>query len=139
MSTEQNSHAKPATTPSSTHAQSPAEPSRPTIAENDHGDQLVTLRRAPSLLAFGVTGTVLGLALALVLTLAFTPTDMLTLEYSRTAVFGVLGVVLGAVGAAIGIVIALILDRSWAKKTETVRAIETDEEFEGDATPEQTH
>lgn len=100
-------------------------PTSRTTHQDDHGDQIVSIRRAPSITAFGITGGVIGLIVATILTFAFTPTDMLTLDYSRSAVFGVLAVVIGAIGATIGIVIALILDRRSAKHPETLRAVET--------------
>lgn len=99
---------------------------KPSVREGDHSDQLLTIRRAPSLLAFGITGAVLGFILAILLTLAFNPVEMYALDYSRPAVFGVLGVMLGALGATVAIILALILDRRSAKNPQTVRAVEAD-------------
>ena len=94
------------------------------------GEQLVTIHRAPSLLAFAITGGLLGVILAGVLSLLnFTgpaPVEHLANNYSRGAVFGILAVVLGAAGAALAMAIALVLDRRSAKRAETVRAIPAD-------------
>ncbi|MEX3610455.1 hypothetical protein VVR12_05335 [Rothia sp. LK2588] len=94
------------------------------------GEQLVTIRRAPSLLAFAITGGLLGVILAGVLSLLnFTgpaPVEHLANNYSRGAVFGILAVTLGAAGAALATAIALLLDRRSAKHAETVRAIPAD-------------
>ncbi|MDO4916566.1 MAG: hypothetical protein Q3974_02980 [Rothia sp. (in: high G+C Gram-positive bacteria)] len=93
-------------------------------------EQLVTIRRAPSLLAFAITGGVMGLLLATILTFISSPdpVQMYTDQYSRMAVFGVLAVVGTALGVALALIIALLLDRRSAKNPETVRAIETDDE-----------
>lgn len=100
-------------------------PTSRTTHQDDHSDQIVSVRRAPSIPAFAITGGVIGLIVATLLTFIFTPTEMLTLDYSRSAVFGVLAVVIGAIGATVGIIIALILDRRSAKHPETLRAVET--------------
>lgn len=100
---------------------------KPAVATTDYGDQLVTVRRAPSIPAFGISGAVLGVIAAFILAFAFTPTEMITMDYSRSAVLGVLLVVLGAIGATLGIVLALVLDRRSAQNPETVRAIEAPE------------
>lgn len=103
-------------------------PTSRTTHQDDHGDQIVSVRRAPSIPAFAITGGVIGLIVATLLTFIFTPTEMLTLDYSRSAVFGVLAVVIGAIGATVGIIVALILDRRSAKNPETLRAVETSDQ-----------
>ncbi|WP_083147164.1 hypothetical protein [Rothia sp. ND6WE1A] len=103
-------------------------PTSRTTHQDDHSDQIVSVRRAPSIPAFAITGGVIGLIVATLLTFIFTPPEMLTLDYSRSAVFGVLAVVIGAIGATVGIIIALILDRRSAKNPETLRAVETSDQ-----------
>lgn len=83
----------------------------------------LTVRRAPSLVAFAVTGLLVGLALALVIT-AFGPENP---DYTFGAVYGVMAVIFGAACTALAIILALILDRFSAKKTTVYRAVSTDD------------
>ncbi|MFW0107575.1 hypothetical protein ACN08Z_00390 [Rothia sp. P7181] len=87
-------------------------------------ERLVQVRRAPSLIAFGVTGVVVGLMVAAVLTFFVGGSD----EHTRSSVFGVLAVCSMGVCTAIFLTIALMIDRFTARRAEVVRAVATDEE-----------
>ncbi|MFW0154746.1 hypothetical protein ACN08X_01685 [Rothia sp. P6271] len=87
-------------------------------------ERLVQVRRAPSLIAFGVTGVLVGLLVAAVLTFFVGSSD----EYTRSSVFGVLAVCSMSVCTAISLTVALIIDKFTARHAEVVRAVETDEE-----------
>ncbi|WP_326502766.1 hypothetical protein [Rothia nasimurium] len=79
----------------------------------------LTVRRAPSLPAFAVTGLLIGLIVAFVVT-ALGPENP---NYTFGAVFGVMAVIFGALCTALAIVLALILDRRSTKRTTTYRAV----------------
>lgn len=81
----------------------------------------LTVRRAPSLPAFAITGLFLGLVLAFVVT-ALGPENP---DYTFTAVFGVMAVIFGTVCTAVTIALALFLDRRSTRRTTTYRAIST--------------
>ncbi len=104
-------------------------PAPSNTSSTDHpGEQLVTIRRAPSMLAFAITGVILGLLLATLITFIPWPTgsdaiDTYATEYSVGSVYGIMAVVCAALGAGVMIVIALILDRRSAKNPEKVRAL----------------
>ncbi|MDO4252305.1 MAG: hypothetical protein Q4C74_03595 [Rothia sp. (in: high G+C Gram-positive bacteria)] len=104
-------------------------------SESGSGEQLVSIRRAPSLLAFAITGALLGLLLAAVLTLVDLPAGLLSAgqpvddyqrEYTPMAIFGLLAVICTGMGLALALSIALLLDRHSAKHPKTVRAIATE-------------
>lgn len=82
----------------------------------------LTVRRAPSLVAFAVTGLLVGLIVAFFVT-AFGPEHQ---DYTFGAVYGVMAVIFGATGTALAIILALLLDRRSAKKTMVYRAVSTD-------------
>lgn len=69
--------------------------------------QQVTLRRAPRYRAFVLTGVVVGVVLAAVLTLAFPDNG----EFSARAVFGYVAVILALVFGTAGAVVAIFVER----------------------------
>lgn len=79
----------------------------------------LTVRRAPSLPAFAVTGLLIGLVVAFVVT-ALGPENP---DYTFGAVFGVMAVLFGTLCTAAAIVIALILDKRSTKHTTTYQAV----------------
>lgn len=81
----------------------------------------LTVRRAPSLVAFAVTGLLVGLVVAFIATV-IGPEHA---SYTFAAVFGVMAVLFGALCTVLALVLALILDRRSAKRTETYRAYST--------------
>lgn len=79
----------------------------------------LTVRRAPSLPAFAVTGLLIGLIVAFVVT-ALGPENP---DYTFGAVFGVMAVLFGTLCTAAAIVVALILDKRSTKHTTTYQAV----------------
>lgn len=79
----------------------------------------LTVRRAPSIVAFAVTGLLVGLITAFFVT-ALGPENP---NYTFGAVFGVMAVIFGALCTALAIVLALVLDRRSTKRTTTYRAV----------------
>ena len=83
----------------------------------DHAN--LTVRRAPSLPAFAITGLLIGLVVAFVVT-ALGPENP---NYTFGAIYGVMAAIFGALCTAAAIVVALLLDRRSAKRTTTYRAV----------------
>lgn len=79
----------------------------------------LTVRRAPSLPAFTITGLLIGLVVAFVVT-ALGPENP---DYTFGAVFGVMAVLFGTLCTAATIVVALILDKRSTKHTTTYQAV----------------
>ena len=79
----------------------------------------LTVRRAPSLPAFAITGLLIGLIVAFVVT-ALGPENP---NYTFGAIYGVMAVIFGAFCTAAAIVVALLIDRRSAKRTTTYRAV----------------
>ena len=78
-----------------------------TASETVLGDTTVTVHRAPRYRNFMLLGAIVGVLLALILTISFPENN----EYDRVQIFGFL--LLGglAVGTTLGAVVALIIDR----------------------------
>lgn len=106
---------------------SPHHSSEPTPS-SEPAEQLVTVRSAPSLLAFGITGAVIGFLIAALLTIFSPPVDEYAMQYSKMSVFGVLAVVCMVLGTGLALILALILDRTFARRAQTVRAVATEDE-----------
>jgi hypothetical protein len=117
-------------TPSDRPEQTPgANGERP--APEEHGapqtaprEREVTVRSAPSIVAFMVLGLVLGLIVALFSTL-FGPPDE---AYTGPAIFGILAVVFGTAGVLLGALVALLLDWRSRRRAQRFRAVRVDEE-----------
>ena len=84
----------------------------------------VVVRRSPRYGAFMVAGLILGFIVAGVLVMLPVDTSSLTADYSMGASMGLLMMLLGMVGLGLGGAVALILDRTNARRsrTYTVRA-----------------
>ncbi|MDJ0339622.1 hypothetical protein [Cryobacterium sp. PH31-O1] len=94
-------------------AEQPQDPSADSVADNATvGETLmaettVTVHRAPRYRNFMLLGAIVGVLLALILTISFPEND----EYDRVQIFGFL--LLGglAIGTTLGAVVALVIDR----------------------------
>lgn len=90
-----------------------------------HRIETARVRRSPRYAIFCVAGAALGILAALILTFAFdgtaqqSPSTQVT--YSTLQVFGFLCLVCIPIGLAVGAVVALLLDRSLARRTREVR------------------
>ena len=71
----------------------------------------VTVRRSPKYLTFMVTGIILGILAALILTFAL-PNES---EFTLTQIFGFMLLITGTVGGTLGLVFALIVDRYFSR------------------------
>lgn len=78
----------------------------------------VVVRRSPRYLRFALLGAIVGLIVALVLTLAW-PEDP---TYTQLQVFGFLGLISIVVFGTIGLVVALLLDRYFSRRTAAATA-----------------
>ena len=78
-------------------------------AENEilRAEATVTLHRAPRYRNFMLLGAILGVLLALILTVAFPENE----DYDRVQIFGFLLLGGVAIGTALGAVVALVIDR----------------------------
>ena len=94
-------------------SEQPQDPSADNVADNASASEsvlaeaTVTVHRAPRYRNFMLLGAVVGVLLALILTVAFPENG----EYDRVQIFGVL--LLGglALGTTLGAVVALVIDR----------------------------
>lgn len=77
----------------------------------------VQIRRAPKYLPFMITGTLLGVILAVILN-ALIPAD----QQSAEPILGYLVVFIGAVGFGLGSLAALLLDRLFRAQSKTLEA-----------------
>ena len=84
----------------------------------------VVVRRSPRYGTFMIAGLILGFIVAGVLVMLPVDTSSLTADYSMGASMGLLMMLLGMVGLGLGGAVALILDRTDARRsrTYTVRA-----------------
>ena len=86
--------------------------------QNSMSSETVTVRRSPRYLRFFILGLIVGVIGALVLTVAF-PIDA---KYTVLQVFGFMLLISLSVGGALGLIVAIILDRTVGKRTVTVEA-----------------
>ncbi|WP_174844886.1 hypothetical protein [Cryobacterium sp. TMS1-13-1] len=88
---------------------SPSEQPQNPSAENEivRAEATVTLHRAPRYRNFMLLGAIVGVLLALILTVSFPETE----EYERMQIFGFLLLGGVAIGTALGAVVALVIDR----------------------------
>ena len=90
-----------------------------------HRIETARVRRSPRYAIFCVAGAALGILAALILTFAFDGTAeasaSTSVTYSTSQVFGFLSLVCIPIGLAVGAVVALLLDRSLARRTREVR------------------
>ena len=88
--------------------------------ETEVTSDTVMVRRAPRFGRFIILGAILGAIVALILTFAFdgrAPENELV-QFDKGQVFGFLLLVCGAVGVGVGAVVALIIDRTLARRAE---------------------
>ncbi|MDO4897759.1 MAG: hypothetical protein Q3965_00485 [Rothia sp. (in: high G+C Gram-positive bacteria)] len=83
----------------------------------------LTVRRAPSIPAFAVTGLLIGLLIALIVTIVGPDSEYFTFG----AVYGVMAVIFGTLSTAVFITIALVLDRRSTKRLTVFSATSTDD------------
>ena len=90
-----------------------------------HRIETARVRRSPRYAIFCVAGAALGILAAIILTFAFDGTAeasaSTSVTYSTSQVFGFLSLVCIPIGLAVGAVVALVLDRSLARRTREVR------------------
>lgn len=94
--------------------------------ETEVSDDVVTVRRAPRYGRFITLGALVGALVALILTFAFSGQPAqpeLEPGFDRGQVFGFLLLLCGTIGATLGAVVALILDRSSAKRARSVDVV----------------
>ncbi|WP_254431212.1 hypothetical protein [Agromyces sp. Marseille-P2726] len=117
MSGTQDSPEQPDRTPVVRYDLHPAEP-----VETDVTSDTVTVRRAPRYGRFILLGVIVGAIVALILTFAFTgqPVEGELVQFDKGQVFGFLLLVCGTIGAALGAVVALLIDRSSARRARSV-------------------
>jgi len=86
--------------------------------KNSVTSETVTVRRSPRYLRFFILGLIVGVIGALVLTVAF-PIDS---QYTVLQVFGFMLLISLSIGGALGLVVAIILDRTVGRRTITAQA-----------------
>jgi hypothetical protein len=94
--------------------------------ETDISSDTVTVRRAPRYGRFITLGALVGAVVALILTFAFSGEPTIEgelLEFDRGQVFGFLLLICATVGAALGAVVALLIDRSTARRARSVTVV----------------
>lgn len=95
----------------------------PRVLVEDHIEK-VRVRRAPKFSVFIALGAALGIVVAMILTFVFNGTGDISpntgLVYSQGQVFGFLALACITVGVVVGAVVALILDRTLARRTREV-------------------
>lgn len=99
------------------------EPVEPEPLETDVTSDTVTVRRAPRYGTFIALGAVVGAVVALILTFTFSGEPAIEgelIEFDKGQVFGFLLLVCATIGAALGAVVALIIDRTTARRARTV-------------------
>ena len=102
----------------------PQDPSADIVADNATANETVlaettvTVHRAPRYRNFMLLGAIVGVLLALILTISFPEND----EYDRVQIFGFL--LLGglAVGTTLGAIVALVIDRIIGRSNVSVVA-----------------
>ncbi|MDY6051399.1 MAG: hypothetical protein SPI83_03195 [Rothia sp. (in: high G+C Gram-positive bacteria)] len=83
----------------------------------------LTVRRAPSLPAFAITGLLIGLIVAFVVTILGPENP----SYTFGAVYGVMAVIFGALCAGAATMVALLLDKRSTRRTTTYQAVSSQE------------
>ncbi|MGD8195471.1 hypothetical protein ACEXQB_013350 [Herbiconiux sp. P18] len=78
----------------------------------------VSVRRAPRYYRFMLVGLIVGVIVALVLTLSFPEQP----DFSQLQVFGFIGLFLAAIFVALGALLAIVLDRVSRRRARTVAA-----------------
>jgi len=91
------------------------------------GESVVHTRRAPKFGVFAALGAMAGLIAAMILATVFNGTDdpspYTQVEYSAMQVFGFIVLWCVPAGIAVGMLVAIILDRTVGRKTHEMRAV----------------
>jgi hypothetical protein len=91
--------------------------------ETDRTSDTVTVRRAPRYGRFITLGAIVGAIVALILTFAFSGEPTIEgelIEFDKGQVFGFLLLICATIGVALGALVALIIDRSTARRARSV-------------------
>lgn len=99
-------------------AASPNSKSQASNPRKSATSETVIIRRSPRYLRFFIVGLILGVIAALILTVVF-PADG---QYTVLQVFGFMLLITLVLGGALGLVVAIILDRTVGKRTSTAQA-----------------
>ncbi|WP_119695861.1 potassium transporter Trk [Microbacterium halotolerans] len=95
--------------------------------ESRSDESVVRARRAPRYGVFAALGAMAGIVAALVLTTVFNGTDepsrYTEVEYSTSQVFGFVLLWCVPAGIALGMLVALVLDRTIGRRTQQIRAV----------------
>lgn len=91
--------------------------------ETDRTSDTVTVRRAPRYGRFITLGAIVGAIVALILTFAFSGEPTIEgelIEFDKGQVFGFLLLICATIGVALGALVALLIDRSTARRARSV-------------------
>lgn len=94
--------------------------------ETDQTSGTVTVRRAPRYGRFITLGAIVGAIAALILTFAFSGEPTIEgelIEFDKGQVFGFLLLICATLGVALGALVALIIDRSTARRARSVAVV----------------
>jgi Na+/H+-translocating membrane pyrophosphatase len=93
--------------------------------ETDQTTDTVTVRRAPRYGRFITLGAIVGAIVALILTFAFSgePVEGELIEFDKGQVFGFLLLICATIGVALGALVALLIDRSTARRARSVAVV----------------
>ncbi|MDN5605531.1 MAG: hypothetical protein L0G59_08965 [Kocuria sp.] len=116
----------PATSPDPDRHEPENGPAEDQSTDRGPAEREVVVRRAPSVIAFLITGLVIGLIVA-VLSTVLGPADQ---KYTTGAIFGMMAVIFGTAGAVLGALVGLIADRRSRKKATRFRAVRIDDDVE---------
>jgi ATP/ADP translocase len=86
--------------------------------KNSRARETVTVRRSPRYLRFFILGVAVGVIAAMILTAAFPSNG----QYTVLQTFGFLLLFTATIGGALGLVLAIILERTVGKRTITAEA-----------------
>lgn len=126
MSTTPNSPETPEPSPTAGVDGGPAEPLETEQLETDQKSGTVTVRRAPRYGRFITLGAIVGAVVALILTFAFSGEPAIPgelIEFDKGQVFGFLLLICATIGVALGALVALLIDRSTARRARSVAVV----------------
>ena len=103
--------------------------------ETDQTSDTVTVRRAPRYGRFITLGAIVGAIAALILTFAFSGEPTIEgelIEFDKGQVFGFLLLICATIGVALGALVALLIDRSTARRARSVAVVRESTHRPGD-------